>query len=283
MNESDIDDLLIPYADGELPADQRVAVEAYLAENAEPREQVERWRALRQTAHRALRPEGLPAGLPARVAANLARERGRVVRQRLMSGGIMSAAAAVLIAVIIWKAGGEGVTRTQLDLEGLQVSPVAFKKYHDSCGEWEGHDVLRVAGESQQNILSETQGILEYIPLIPDLTSQGYRLDGACVCMKIGSSTAIHARYQNLKNPNEFVSVILISERISLAGSPRPGDGDGKYRRYYQVASEGLLNIVKWNGPHITYALCGRMSVEKLRSLAESTEFDMGDGAREQP
>lgn len=283
MNETDIDSLLMPYADGELPTDQQAVVEAYLAENSEAREQVERWRAVRQTAHRVSSPKSLPSGLPARIAANLARERGRVVRQRLMSGGIMSAAAMVLIAVILWKTGDQGVIPTPPELVSVQVSPVAFKKYHDSCGEWEGHDALHVAGESYDSILSKTRTDSEYRPLIPDLTAQGYRLDGACVCMKIGSSPAMHARYQNLEHPEEFVSVISIGKLISLKGCPEPCDGDGKYRRFYQLASEGQLNIVKWNGPRATYALCGRMSVERLRLLAESTGFDLATGEQEQP
>jgi anti-sigma factor RsiW len=116
MDERDLRDL-VALADGSLPTGRRAEVEARVAASPELREELERQRAA-LTAVRAAAAARAPQGLRAAVAARTvrsgatapgARLAGRRLRRRpLLAGGVLAAAVAVLLALVLPGGSREG-------------------------------------------------------------------------------------------------------------------------------------------------------------------------------
>lgn len=115
------------YALGDLPADERAALEAHLDGCAECREEVRsltgvaRLLPYADPAHFGPAPTPSPE-LGERIAATIGGERRRVVRRRrrfgFALGGAVAAAAAVL-AIVLLPVGGGGAPKEEIDFAGL--------------------------------------------------------------------------------------------------------------------------------------------------------------------
>ncbi|HUU98511.1 MAG TPA: zf-HC2 domain-containing protein [Phycisphaerae bacterium] len=261
------------YADGELAAELRPAVEAHLAECQKCRVQVERWQALRGCVRRAVVSEALPAGLEQRLRHRL-RDQSWTARRRLIKFVVpgLATAAVIVVAVLLYLPGGGGGS---VALAAVDVSAEDFARVYRKCAVAKHHDSHNCRGMSAQDARELLARELGFKPLVADLSAHGYMLEGACKCFPVHDLRVIHVHYRSQDTQAQVVSLFSADRCVRLkAGSPFRGEGDrGRPDRSYEVAKSGQVNVLKWDEQRGSFALCSQMEQEKLLELAGSVDF----------
>ena len=268
MNPFEMRKHLAEYADGELDPAQRAEIDAHLAQDASGREDVARWQALRQCAQRALVSEPVPRGLEARIRTNLRASR-RVRSRRLYYFGLpgLAVAAAVVLALFVWPGSGQAAPNVPVS---------GFANVYRHCAVEHRHDGLTVRRNTGCKTLAELQAETPLAAGLPDITSHGYRLDGACWCgppeCKKCGARVLHVYFRGSDDPNDVVSAFVVSCPIKLCncgGKPCPGCQHGTSE--FHDGTDGDVSLVSWTRQKVSYVLAGRMPQEELTKLAVGT------------
>ncbi len=288
---SEVRPLLDAWVDQALPADAAGQVERHLDGCAACRSVAGRWRALRDAGRRSAAVV-LPSGLQDQIAASLARERGGALRQRRGLGvGALSAAALLLISVTLWKYGPwqpESRFDGPLAQTFVTVSPARFAQFYDHCA-GNGCDTYR-AHDARPEALRAALAQQVHLPVaLPDLSDQGYRLDGACGCLRCGAAHTVHVYYRRSAGDEAPLSIFSVARPVRFAPGKRVEIG-GRTREYQQAVEHGVAILV-WDGDEGSYVACAKMPPGELMRLVDSLDLkevvgmpqadhtDAGDGS----
>lgn len=265
MNSNDRHELLARYADGELEAPERNALESELAGSAEERAVVERWQALRRCAKRAVAGDALPAGLAGRVreavTADRAFSNSRVYR--LVS--VFAAAAAVLLLAVFYSSRGSIGPGTAV--AGMTIDAERFAQIYSHCAK-EHHESValnKYCPVAAQELMDET--CRDYRVLVPNLTQQGWDLYGICKCFpKNGPVAGMHVYYRSRDPQPRYLSFFSANRCIDIAGCGKQVCCETQ--RTYQSAAAAGVNVVKWSEQGGCFVLAGEIKVDELEKLA---------------
>jgi anti-sigma factor RsiW len=264
------DETLMAYADGALdaPAAQRVAkatrADAALAAR------VETFRRTAALARAALAPvvdEPVPARLVAAVretkAGNVVALKPRsVVFRRPLATAVAASFALFLVL------GGAGIFtgRIQPQIGGLELASTdrwldnvaGFYNLAEATQASEGRLLVDFSAEDMGELGKWFGAKLNRNLAIPDLTAQGYALQGGRMLI-VGGRPAAQFLYKN--DANDVVGlVIAFSARHEQA--PR-------------VDSRQGVNVVHWHKAGYAYAFAGRIDGQRLRALADQAWTDL--------
>jgi anti-sigma factor (TIGR02949 family) len=272
-NCSDMRPHLAVYADGELAAELRPAVEAHLAACARCRADVERWQALRGCVRCAVASEALPVGLEQRLRQRLHAHSQTARRRliRLVAPGL-AVAAVIVVAVLRYVPGGGGGS---VALAAVDVSAEDFARVYRKCAVARPHDSHNCRGMSAQDARELLAGKLDFKPLVADLSAHGYVLAGACECFPVHEVHVIHVHYRSQGAQAQVVSLFSADRRLRLEACSRCRGkcGDRQAEQSYEFAQAGDVTVLKWNEQQGSFALCSQMEQEQLLELAGSVDF----------
>ncbi len=291
MNASDLRLFLAPYADGELDDARRAQVEAFLAENASAREEVQRWRNLRRCACRAWPVGAAPAGLRERVLQRLAHEgRGfHVPRRYLGFGTVLALAAVVAFLALIYDWPGTETTGPVVS-NGVALAAADFARVHQHCACGRSrHDGFSVTGKAP----GEARAVLaaHYGPnfplCLPDFSAQGYQLAGACGCPPRKGMQSLHVVYVRADSgtaarPEDVISFFALPCRVGLSACDkrRAGCKQRAVPHEYSLArTPDNVNVVAWDESQGSVALVSAAGTDQLMSLADTAQFAVADAA----
>lgn len=270
MTPSDARDLIPAYADGELDAARRTALEGDLAADPGLRAEVQRWQALRRCAQRGINAVSVPDGLAERIRARLRAEAGgprhRPRAYRLGLSGL--AAAAVLVAgFTLWPRGA--VARP--------VEARGFADIHRVCALLNHHDTLGVRGGHALADFTPTGGGVAVAQLrtraamtaaVPDLSGRGLQLVGACTCSPCPELRVVHAYFRS--EQGEMVSLFAADSPIALCAAGRVCPCCTHGDRRYRSSSEGEVSVVCATVNNTSFVLVGAgRGARNLMDLAE--------------
>lgn len=270
MTPSEARDLIPAYADGELDAARRTALEGHLAADPGLRAEVQHWQALRRCAQRGISATTVPDGLAERVRARLRakadvpRRRPRVYRLGL-SG--LAAAAALVAGVTLWPRGA--VARP--------VEARGFADIHRVCALLNHHDTLGVRGGQAQADFAPTDGGVAVARLrtraamtgaVPDLSRRGLQLVGACTCSPCPELRVVHAYFRS--EQGEIISVFAADGPIALCAAGRVCPCCTHGERRYRSSCEGEVSVVCATVNNSSFVLVGTgRGARGLMDLAE--------------
>ncbi len=262
MNTSEFQRNLPDYADGELDPELRAEVEARLEDDPQGRAEVERWRALRRCAGRALNSEPVPAGLQERVQTALRRRPARHPRVYRLGLPGLAVAAAITLAFFLWP---QGVAATS-------VKACDFASIHRKCALEHRHDSFNVRGGVFPQVLDKLTEGAGFACCVPNVTAcGGYRLDGACRCSPCKDVRVVHVYFRSDDPSQQVVSAFAIDCRVNLCsanGSACPGCEHGQ--RHYHGGLDGDIAIVCWDeGNQSCVLAAGGMEPQKLVQFAQ--------------
>lgn len=268
---------LIPtLADGEDVGDDRDALNAAIEQFPELQAELERWKALRHAAHRAVFDEPLPPGLETRLRATLhhtAGRRGRVLRL----ASALTAVAAGIVLLIVFR---DSMLRSEVRLGGnapttaaLVVASDSFVQIHERCAVQREHHGFGAGDDSIEGARHLIEHNLGFDPIIPDLTAAGFRLEGCCGCLGrlVPKIKAAHIYYRETAPQGRMVSFFAINKPVDIPGCrdcPKRTDD----RRPYQISTESKVAMLKWTEGDYSYAIVAHMRVGELRQLANRVD-----------
>ncbi len=266
METNEVRGLLPLLADGELDAGQAVEVEAVLATRPDLQAELDRWRALRQAAHRGLTAETVPAALQARLAATVQRERNRSRILRLV--GPLSAVAAVVVFALVLQQGlfstdrvGGGAT-----FAGQLVAD-QFVRVHEHCAVSRKHDPFGVVGQADAAaLIADASDCKLNVPLtVPEL--RGFAVRGCCGCLDRSKQIkAIHVYYEE-DAPNQAVVSLFVTDGVVKIACDK-ARSDRVNGRSYQVIELHGTGLVKWDEKLRSYTMVARLNPQQLEQLA---------------
>jgi len=267
--------LLPLLADGELPEADRRALQALLERSPELAEELRRWEALRRCAHRALAAEPAPPALTPRIRAALSRETAR--RRLQVGGGLLAVAAAALL--FFWLRGAQRPAPSDL-VRPPQVTLVradAFAQFHRRCAVTNHHRQYEYDPPScSESAFAAVAPQTCFRFLIPDLTADGFELDGVCRCFdRAVDLHVIHAHYVGEHDGQPVVlSVFSVDRLISLGGAAHASRIDG---RDYELESADGVNVLKWDEQQSSFAMCSAADADALERLAADVQAAIRD------
>lgn len=278
MNCSDAQRHLELFADAEAPAEALPALEAHLAKCPSCSEQVRRWRALRGAARRALSDSTLPPGLSARIAASIAGVRRDRLRLRMGVSLGLGVAAVLLLSVMMWEFSDSGGSARKTLPPIVAAAPVAIVNardiayVHRYCTIDHTHDGMHVCDRPTDTVRTELCSQFKFPVLVPNLSSAGYKLAGACRCFPRRDVNVVHAFYRDAANRS--LSIFSIRGNVEIEeAKPLAGAVSCSGRRQYQEAVDNDLILIRWGGADASYAVCSRIPAEELFKLVESEDF----------
>lgn len=275
---SEVRPRLDAWVDGALPDDLAGRARRHLESCQACRKVADRWRALRDAGRRSAAVV-VPPGLEDQIAASLARERGGALRQRRGLGvGAVSAAALLLISVTLWRYGPwqhESRFDGPLAQASITVSPARFAQYYDHCAGG-GCDTYR-AHDAAPDALRATLPRQVHLPVaLPDLSDRGYRLDGACGCLRCGTAHTVHVYYRRGDDDDAPLSIFSVAQPVRFEQGERVEIGSRK--REYQQAVEHGVAILVWDGGEGSYVACAKMPPSELMRLVDSLDLKKAVG-----
>ena len=281
MNRAELKQHLADYADGELAEEFRPEVEAHLSENPANQAEVSHWQNLRRSAWRGLMAEPLPAGLHERLVERLAAERRGSYQVWRMAGTTMAAAAVVLLSVIftLSKPGGpNGMVATRVAVGDLT------HVYH-GCACAHRHDSFKLAGmmPTQAVGVLNKQPDLDFAIYVPNLSSSGFRLAGACDCLrKMTGINGVHAWYERKQpeegqpsRPEDVLSFFSIACSVKLCGCPKTCSGHclpHQQRKYIVAHTTDDTTILKWEEHACSFAVCSVLKPKELIRVVDTVD-----------
>jgi anti-sigma factor RsiW len=247
MTDSNVpvtEDELHAYVDGELPADRRPAVEAWLAAHPDDMARVNAWRALAdviRARYGAVATEPVPARLSLR----------QIERAGRPWGGI---AAAVIIAAFLvggaagWTAHDVTTPRSSAAATSTAEAVDAYKLYVV-----EVRHPVEVPGSEEAHLTQWLSKRVGYQLRIPDLSPVGLKLVGGRLLPGPRGAAAF------------FMYESTTGERFTLY-STRAGGPDSSLR--YNV--DGQVGALYWADGDIAYVVNGEANQERLHKVAET-------------
>ena len=267
MDATEIRKLLPMYADGELDPEQSCSVEAALAESAALRGELERWRALRRCACRAVASVATPGDLVERVRAVIPAPRQGLYR---IYASVLAAAAVVVLAFFYWPhentgigGGSGGATPT---VNARLVSADKFVEIHDYCAVTHKHDQLELASKTFSADDAKVADAVGFPVRVPDLRSAGFDLAGGCTCFQVQGTRAAHLFYRAQNDPTQMLSYFVVDCPLSLENCKACSSRCGT-RHYEQVDLDGQT-VLHWCENDHSYAVVGALDVERLDVIA---------------
>lgn len=247
------------YADGQLDADRRAAVEARLAADGDAARRVREWSEQRD-ALRALHAELLDEAVPEHLlhASERLRHRSSRLARWQRWGGM---AAAVLLSFALgWGAN----TQWQANVAGVATSPSAraFARQavvaHAVFSPEVRHPV-EVDAKQQEHLVQWLSKRLNRPLKLPNLAATGYELVGGRL-LSGGGGPRAQFMYQNTSG-----------ERITLyVGAIDGAGGKGMGETAFRFTSEAGVQSFYWVDQGYGYALSGKLPRQGLLILAES-------------
>lgn len=280
MNCSDARPHLAEFADGQPPPEQRPALEQHVSSCPTCRELVSRWYSLRKVTSRVLLMQAVPSGLESRIQGQLQVATRHRRRLFLTYGGVSLAAAAVLLVVGLRYAGvlnWWAPPQPQLLIAALPADAVV--RVHQKCALGHApHDGLHVKDQCPKVQSGELSKKLQFAVHLPDLSDQGYKLKGACMCLKVAQAHAIHAVYSNEQNPADTISFFYIDRRCELKNGKthRCRQEKPDSPQFVAVPVNGTM-ILAWDAASATCVVCAEKDEDSLRSLATSAKLALAD------
>lgn len=256
------------YADGELDPQATAELEGHLAESAELRDELERWRSLRRCANRVFAAPIAPNELEARIRAGLHRER-LAARHRPFRwfGGITAVAAAIAVIVVLWP-------RSSVPDHPKLVSADRFVETYLNCAVKNRHRGVDIDLQDLAATRARLAGLTTYPVLVPDLRDAGFELDGACRCFKEPGVQAVHVFYRRGGPVPAVVSFFSVDQTVHLAGCQcERCTGPGGMDREYEVAQAEGVVVYKWDETANSFAVCSEMETAQLRDLANRVQL----------
>ena len=238
------EDELHAYVDGELPADRRPTVEAWLAEHPDDMARVEAWRALAE-AIRARYGAVATEPVPARLSLRQIERAGRSWRG-------MAAAAAVAAFVIGgaagWFAHGVATPAPNAAARSTAEAVDAYKLYVV-----EVRHPVEVPGNEEAHLTQWLPRRVGYPLRIPDLSPVGLKLVGGRLLPGPRGAAAF------------FMYEGQSGERFTLY-STRAGGPDSALR----YNDDGKVGALYWADGDVAYVVNGEANRERLHKVAES-------------
>ncbi|RMF73389.1 MAG: hypothetical protein D6744_15695 [Planctomycetota bacterium] len=267
MDAKQIRELLPTYADGELDAERARHVEAALADSDELRAELERWRALRRCANRAIAGEPVPIDLIRRVRSAIRRRPSRTYR---IAASFVAVAAALALVVVYWPrpdvsstgaaSGGSAVVAAR------PVSADRFVEIHDRCAITHKHDALTLAGKHARDADEKVTQAVGFPVRVPDLRSAGFVLAGGCTCFRVRDTRAAHLFYRAKSDPEQMLSYFVVDHPLTLENCTHCRSRCGT--RHYEQVSVGDEVVLHWSERSHSFAIVGEMDVDRLDAIA---------------
>jgi anti-sigma factor RsiW len=264
MNARQARENLPLYVDGELDPQVAADLEEQLAESAQLRDELERWRSLKQCAHRVFTAPSVPFTLGDDIREQLSRTRLVAGRRPLRWYGSITAIAAAIVLMFAW-----AWTRSSPEPD-LVVAAERFAEIYRKCAVEKNHDPEgfgKLGLAAAQTKLSQRKA---YAVLLPDLRDRGFQLDGVCECFKVTGVDVVHAHYRKAGAEPVFVSVFSVGRKLRLKGGRcgAPAQEEGQQHEY-EYARARDVQVCKWDETASSYAFCGAMDADQLRELAD--------------
>lgn len=260
----DLHERLARYADNELDAPERAALEAEIARSPELAAEVARWKALRCCAGRAMRDCCMPAGFEARLRDKVGRA-GSFSASRTYKIASVLAVAAAIVLFFVFRSDRANPPRPGVALAGV-VSPARFAEVYESCAKKHHDGVKLESGCAKSAEALATQMCGGYKIAVPDLTSLGFNLAGMCRCLDESGVQALHVYYQSEADPNVLLSLFSISRCTPLAECAK--EHCCVTQRDYELTTVHGVSVLRWDERGGHYAIAGELKPEALAELA---------------
>ena len=253
------------YADGELDSADAVELEGVLADSPDLRAELERWRDLRQCLKRAVTSPPVPAGLKNSVIARVSRKHplghGSSIR---LFGGLTAIAAAVALMFFL-------MNPKPVSAKPLELAADRFVEIYEGCARQQRHHGIEV-DLTDINAARVMLADQKHHPvLLPSLAAKGFKLDGVCECFKNRDVGVVHAFYRREVPTLAVVSVFSMNCNVCVKNCRcEQCKCSAGICRNYEVAQQRNVTVYKWDEGANSFAICGEMSAEELRSLADS-------------
>jgi hypothetical protein len=266
----DLHEQLARYADNELDARERGELEARIAESPELAAEVERWKALRCCAGRAVRDCCVPAAFAARLRDKV-NHAGSFSGSRFYRIATVLAAAAAIVLFVVFRTNRPENARPGVMQAGV-LSPAALVEVYESCAKkhHEGVKLEKIGCTKSAEALA-TQVCRGYTVVVPDLTPLGYSLAGMCRCMDDTGVPGLHVYYQNNSDPKELLSVFSISRCTPLKNCAK--SHCCVTERDYEVTTIHGVSVLRWDERGGHFALAGELKPEALTRLAAGVQI----------
>ncbi len=267
MNHQQAQETLPLYADGELDPQRTAELERHLADSAELRDELERWRSLRRCANRVVTASAVPVELENTIRDRL-RHRERTIRHRPLRlfGGITAIAAVVVLMFVLWRPGPTAAEPKLLAAE-------RFAEIYRHCAVEIQHRQIEVDLQDVGNAHNRLANLMTCPVLVPDLAARGFALDGACRCFHAPGVQALHVFYRREGAKPAVVSFFSVDQKVHLEDCAPDAAGPGEGRRDYEIAQCGGVTVCKWDEATNSFAVCSEMSRQQLRDLADGVSI----------
>lgn len=243
-------DQLMAYADGALSADERAAMDAWLAERPDTSAeiaQMQRQSDAIRTLYAPITAEPVPQRLS---VAHLARQQDKR-RSRFW----MSAAAAVFLIGIGLGAGW--LLRGQMDTSGIADRLIADAVSAHTVYVLENRHAVEVNGADSEHLSSWLSNRLQTTLAMPDLSASGLTFLGGRLlpAPDVPGGRAAQLMYED-----------TAGARLTLYVTPSPGPNTPSY----ELANLGLDTALFWSDAVISCTITAPYPAEKLQAIARS-------------
>ncbi len=268
-NDKKQSEQLAAYADGELDGAARQRIEAMLAKSGQRREELRALQDLRLRVHYAVASEPVPEGLRERILAHLRALMAAQRWRRLVPPSRVALAAAALIVLVVgWRLLGGGGNPPAAPAV-VEVTAEDFARIHQRCADESWHDEFMVGGMIPAVASHKVLQRVTFAVALPDLSSRGYALHGACRCSPQPGLQVLHVFYRPVSGEAGTLSVFSTQPPIRLRA--RDGARPGARSRVYELACSDGVHVLKWDEAGGSFALCSRGgSAESLLELADA-------------
>lgn len=263
--DAEIDaDELQAYADGRLPAERRLAVQAWLAAHPDAAAQVGDWQALNRALHLGFDDvlnEPLPLHL-VEAARGPVRAAPPVPIRRRVPGWV--GAALVCSVVGLLAGGGLGYRLGQQDARTAAAAPASLRLAHDAALAHavyvpEQRHPVEVDARQADHLVAWLSKRLGTPLHAPQLAPLGYELLGGRL-LAAGQGPVAQFMYQDAAG----IRLTLYVRRDAPAGT-KPAE----MLTAFQVTREGDVEVFYWVEDGFGYALSGRVERRQLQAVAE--------------
>lgn len=288
MNREELSNDILAYADGQLAGERAAAVEQAMADSAAVRAEVEQWRQLRQAANRALYSDHSPHNMQRRIAAQISalRPENQTFEKKPVIFRIyqpmMAAAAAIVIAFGFYLYGPSAQNAAFAD-------PEQFPSRHMICLNNDNYaDDLNLRQMSPATAQAALTAQHQYPVLVPDLSEAGWQLQAGRLCGvecspgQDGSKWArmVHVFYTASDDPSKSISLFSLERRVEFPNPCAQVKGCGGSRLYHETnrkIDQNQFAVISWCEPKNSYAACGQVSNEELRTVLEDVQVAIAD------
>ena len=263
MSDQKFRDDLPLYADGELDAGRMSEIEAALEQSPELRAELERWRGLRHCAKRAVMAEPVPAGLRNTVVASLRAEEvpARSSRVYRLFGGFTAVAAAIALVAFLWQPETSSAAPQVVEAK-------RFTQVYEKCAVRHHHCTVDIDASDIPGVHAKLVGLQQSPVLLPDLSADGFELNGVCRCFGVRDVHVIHAHYERKGDDPAIVSFFSIDRPLRLKVCEKATCCQRARDGYETAENEGVF-VCKWEEAGNCYAVCGEMDPQQLQELAD--------------